>query len=90
MSLSTGEKFGVTSILFIIIMCACAIFGWGMNIYKFASCDFKAPYKAEIVRGIGIPFAPVGAIVGWFSIADGIDAKANALIKDAKKRLEIK
>ena len=44
--------------------------GWGVNIYKFSKCDFKAPYKAEIIRGIGIPAVPFGAIVGFFDIND--------------------
>lgn len=45
--------------------------GWGMNIYKFAKCDFKEPYKAEIVRGVGIPIPIVGIITGYMDIKDG-------------------
>ncbi len=68
----SGEGIGILAFLFIILMGICAVVGWGMNIYKFASADFEAPYKAEIVRGVGIPFAPMGAIVGWFHIEDGV------------------
>jgi len=40
------------------------LIGWTKNIYKLASCDFKAPYKAEIIHGIGVVPA-VGAVTGW-------------------------
>lgn len=90
MRMSGGETFGVLAFLFVVLMGALSIFGWGMNIYKFAQCDFDVPLKAEIVRGIGIPFAPMGAVVGWLHIDDGVEAKANNLINDAKTRLEIK
>ena len=75
MSLKLGEGFGILAFLFIICFSLCAIFGWVMNIYKFAQCDFETPLKAEIVRGIGIPLAPMGAVVGWFHIDDGIKEK---------------
>ena len=42
--------------------------GFGMNIYKLANCDFEAPYKAEILRGVGIPFFPLGVVVGYMDI----------------------
>lgn len=38
--------------------------GWVMNIYKLTQCDFEAPYKAEVIRVVGI-IPPVGAIVGY-------------------------
>jgi hypothetical protein len=38
--------------------------GWVMNIVKFVKCDFKAPYKAEIVHGVGL-IPVVGAVTGW-------------------------
>jgi hypothetical protein len=88
MSLTTGESVGVLAFFVMITLGLCSLFGWGMNIYKFACTDFEAPYKAEIVRGIGIPFAPMGAVVGYFHIADGIEAKANNLINQAKKELK--
>ena len=44
------------------------MFGWGLNIYKLTDCDFEAPYKAEIIRGIGIPFVPAGMIIGYMDI----------------------
>lgn len=53
----------------LVIYLAAALFafsGWCINIYKFLSADFESPYKAEIIRGIGIPVPPVGVISGWF------------------------
>ncbi|MBT7930180.1 hypothetical protein HN682_09780 [Candidatus Peregrinibacteria bacterium] len=65
------EKAGVIGILMILCFGIAAACGWVMNIYKFAKCDFKAPYKAEIIRGIALPCAPIGAIIGWIHIGDG-------------------
>ena len=47
-----------------------AFAGYVSNIVKLAQCDFKAPYKAEVIRIVGI-FPPVGAIVGYINIKDG-------------------
>ena len=44
--------------------------GWVKNIIKLSDCDFKAPYKAEVIHGVGI-FPPVGMITGWINIKDG-------------------
>jgi len=27
---------------------------WSLNVYRFCVCDFKAPYKGEIIHGAGI------------------------------------
>lgn len=62
---------GALCILFIILMGIAAVVGWGTNIYKFASADFQAPYKNEILRGIGIPFTPLGVVLGYLHIDDG-------------------
>ena len=43
---------------------------WFVNIYKFTQLDFEAPYKAEIIRGVGIPFPPLGVVVGYMDIVD--------------------
>lgn len=46
------------------------VIGYGKNIYNLTQCDFNAPYKAEVLRIIGIPVAPVGAILGYIKIND--------------------
>jgi hypothetical protein len=46
-------------------------FGWIANIYQLVTvCDFSpdTSYKCEVVRVIGIPVVPVGAIAGYMSI----------------------
>ena len=56
-------------IYWLVILIGCV--GWCMNVYKFCKCDFDAPYKAEIIRGVGIAVAPMGAITGYINIQDG-------------------
>jgi hypothetical protein len=46
-----------------------ALLGYVVNIDKFFRCDFQAPYKTEIIRGIGI-ISPLGCITGWIKIED--------------------
>jgi len=65
------EKETIASIIFLallVLVPAFLITGWILNIIQFAKLDFKQPYKAEIIRGIGI--TPVGAIIGWIKIED--------------------
>ena len=40
---------------------------WVKNIIKLSDCDFEAPYKAEIIHGIGI-LPPVSIITGWIDV----------------------
>jgi len=41
--------------------------GWIMNLKKLSDCDFKAPYKAEVIHTIGI-IPVVGAVTGWMNL----------------------
>ena len=45
------------------------IIGWVLSIVKLTRTDFKAPYKAEVVYGIGV-FTGAGAIIGYINIQD--------------------
>jgi hypothetical protein len=45
----------------------CAAFGWVNNIVHVCKADFKAPYKNEIFRCVGIPAAPIGIVLGWIT-----------------------
>jgi len=58
---------GFTAIeLILVLVLAFGAIGWGMNLYKLASCDFNAPYKAEVIHGVGlVPF--VGAFTGYMN-----------------------
>lgn len=60
-------------LLLIIGMCLIWAFSgisWGTNIYKFAKSDFETPHKTEILRGVGILFAPIGVIIGFMDIGE--------------------
>lgn len=41
--------------------------GWVKNVIKLSECDFKEPYKAEVIHGVGI-FPPVGMVTGWLDV----------------------
>jgi len=45
--------------------------GWVKNLIKLSECDFESPYKAEVIRTVGI-LPPVGMVVGWIDIEDGV------------------
>jgi hypothetical protein len=53
-------------LLLLIVMAA----GWVANVVKFITCDFRAPYKAEVLRGVGIVVPFVGCVEGYFTIED--------------------
>jgi hypothetical protein len=65
-------KLGTCKITFLLIMClaACAAFGWVNNIVHLCKADFEHPYKNEILRGIGIPGAPLGMVLGWLTFEE--------------------
>jgi hypothetical protein len=56
----------IVLVLFIIIPIYMAI-GWIKDIEKFSECDFQAPYKCEIIHGLGL-IPPVGMITGWLNV----------------------
>ena len=58
-------KFGITVYVILAII---AVSGWIQSIVKFAHCDFKPPYKAEIVYGLGMVIPAAGIFVGWINI----------------------
>ena len=62
--------FGLRVVGMILLVCLIigSVIGWGMNIFKLTSCDFEKPYKAEVIRVIGVPFAPVGIIAGYMDL----------------------
>lgn len=43
---------------------------WGTNVVKLCNLDFEAPYKAEVLRIIGIPAAPIGMILAWVTFEE--------------------
>lgn len=51
----------LVSIFIIILVC----WGWVANVIKLVNLDFEAPYKAEIIRGIGVPVGALGVVLGF-------------------------
>lgn len=63
---SLGEKFGIAGIILFIAFILLAIFGWIANIFEMIGL-LDAGFSAWLfARIIGIFFAPLGAILGWF------------------------
>lgn len=40
---------------------------WWFNAYKLTQCDFDAPYKCEVLHGIGLFVVPASVATAWFS-----------------------
>ena len=67
-----NKGFTLVEFVFVVLTCVIIIggvFGWVNNIVELTRCDFKAPYKTEVIRIVGI-IPPVGAIVGWMELED--------------------
>lgn len=58
---------GAAVILLIIVL---MVVGWVKNVVKLSNCDFDAPYKCEIIHGVGV-IPMVGVVTGWLTIEDG-------------------
>lgn len=58
-----------TTLSIILLIVATLWFGYIKNIVKLTRLDFESPYKAEVMRGIGI-FPPVGVVMGYINIDD--------------------
>ena len=60
------KKVGIIYVIVILL----GIIGYGMNIVKLVKCDFKSPYRAEVIRTIGALTGVPGAIIGYIDIND--------------------
>jgi hypothetical protein len=56
--------------LVILLIGLLILISWPVNIVRFCICDFKAPYKAEIIRGFGIPCVPIGMVVAYIPLGE--------------------
>ncbi len=54
-------------IIIAIIILGCI--GWVKDVVKLIRCDFQAPYKAEVIYGIGA-VTGLGSVVGWVNVQD--------------------
>ena len=53
-----------------VLLAIFGLVGWIKNISKLIDCDFEPSYKTEVLRIIGIPVAPMGAIIGYMDLTD--------------------
>ena len=60
MKLAKG-LFKVQAVIVVLMMVAYVV-----NFLKFIENDFEAPYKSEIVNGIGVFLPPAASITVWF------------------------
>ena len=58
----------VLPLILVALSVVIAIPGWIMNAIKLTRCDFKEPYKAEIIRTVCIFVEPLGGVVGFMDI----------------------
>ena len=63
------KDFNFLGLIGLILIVACA-YGWIVNVINFCSLDFEESYKAEIIRGIGIPVAPAGIVLGYITFEE--------------------
>lgn len=67
--MSSVEKFQLVVLSVVVLVSLTFATGWVVNVLKFAQLDFKAPYKAEIIRGVAIPTG-IGGVVGFIKVTD--------------------
>lgn len=57
----------------IAIFIAINVVTWIINIVKLTDCDFKTPYRCEVLHGVGL-FPPINVVTAWMS-TDKSDAE---------------
>ena len=50
----------------LILVILLAITPYAVNGYKLSNCNFEAPYKCEVIHGIGVVLPPTSLITMWF------------------------
>ena len=43
------------------------LIGWGINLYAIFQFGFESLPVLQIVRLVGVPVFPLGALMGWFA-----------------------
>jgi hypothetical protein len=67
-------KIELVMLLLLVGIMVTPIVGYFKNIVKLVNCDFEAPYKTEIVRGVSlVPL--IGMITGYMTIGEEKEAK---------------
>ena len=60
-----GTTLGILVCLFVVVFMAAFGAGWVMNIIQLFSCDFTEVDSKEVLKIVGVVFAPIGAVMGW-------------------------
>ena len=60
------EISGCFPVLLYLVFVGLMLTGYILNIVHLFGCDFEAPYKAEILYGLGT-VSGLGIIFGWFN-----------------------
>jgi len=53
--------------IFVAVLLCVGPIGYVMNAVRFAKCDFKEPYNAEIVHGVGL-VTPISIVTGYLNL----------------------
>lgn len=67
--MKNNKGFTAVEILFVLVIILGSV-GYVKNIIKLVNCDFKYPYKAEAVYGVGTFIPVVGAVTGYITVED--------------------
>lgn len=60
------KGFTVVELVYVILFFF-SVISWVVNGYKFTQCDFEAPYKAEIIYGLGVA-TPLCLVTAWVNV----------------------
>jgi len=44
------------------------LFGWGANVYKLYSHSDQMETGQIVIRGVGLPVVPIGAVMGYINV----------------------
>jgi hypothetical protein len=59
---------GLIIAMVLIVLCCFCVGGYLQNVYKLTCCDLDAPYRAEVIRSVGIVVPIVGWFAGWMDL----------------------
>lgn len=52
--------------LIVLLIWIYGVIAWIVNLFKFVTCDFDAPWKDEIIRAVGLFIPPCSMVTCWF------------------------
>ena len=70
-------------VIICLVLAGFIVTSWARNLTTFVDLDFKAPYKAEILHGLGVaPIPIISLYTGWVDIEDKKLINSEALTKE--------